>query len=287
MDHAQEIVETDGHGVVLHADQVGGLTSLRQLIGPVVLPKPHGKSLHLVSRVSLREERHQRRIHAAAEQHAHLHITHELPLDGAFEQTPVLAEGFPVANRDLLGTGRHITKLADVDLPVFQSHPQAVAGSDLVDVPEQRVRCGQEPQTQQLGEAVAVNVVIDQRQERLQFGAEGQAAVPVPVVQRLDSEGVACQNELVVRHVQEAQREDAVEGFQCRYALCRHGVENGLRITMAAISRLPQIPAELQVVINLAIENQKVPAVRGLHRLPPRGRQVHDRQPTVAELNVV
>ena len=103
-----------------------------------------------------------------------------------------------------------------------------------------------------------------------------------PVVKRLDPELIPGAEQLPRPGVPDGEREHATQSVH--HVLAHPGVDLqqhlGVRGRAQRYALLPQFLAEFQVVVDLAVVDHPVPAVRGPHRLVPAGRQVDDRQPT-------
>ena len=151
-----------------------------------------------------------------------------------------------------------------------------------------------------VGEARAQRHALDQRlvrcrrgqkrQQGLHLRGEGKAAVGQGgVEQGLLAEAVARQEQRALHVVPDGQGPHAVESRQAVGAPLGVGGEDHFRIGLAAevVALGGQFGADLEEVIDLAVEGDPVAALRIAHRLLAVFRQVEDGQAAVAERDAV
>jgi hypothetical protein len=117
-------------------------------------------------------------------------------------------------------------------------------------------------------------------EQRLLLGGEREAAFPLGDVERLDSERIAGQQQRPPAEVEHGEREHSDQPRQRVHAEECERLEQHLGVALRAerdAARL-EIGAELAVVVDLAIEEDRQLASSRAHRLPPRLREVDDRE---------
>jgi hypothetical protein len=121
--------------------------------------------------------------------------------------------------------------------------------------------------------------------DRLELGGERQATVRHPVVERLDAEAVARGEEAVLLRVPDREAPHPVHARQHVLAPGRPRGEDHLGVAAGAKRRAPglQLLAQLDEVVNLAVEDEPVAPARIAHGLVAGGRKVEDRQPAERE----
>ena len=112
------------------------------------------------------------------------------------------------------------------------------------------------------------------REQRLDLGCEREQPRALEVVERLDAEAVACEEERLAARVVDGEREHAAEARDGVFAPVRVGREHGLGVAVGRIAfrRAPDLLAQRCVVVDLAVVDdvQRVArfALEG-HRLVP------------------
>jgi hypothetical protein len=120
-------------------------------------------------------------------------------------------------------------------------------------------------------------------QERTELRRKSQYAIGGAIEERLDTEGVARQQQPLSRCVKEGKGEHADNTTQSQRARANQQVEQNLRIRVGSEHRagLLELGTQLRVIVDLAVEYNRVPAARIQHGLPAALRQVENRQPPV------
>ena len=109
------------------------------------------------------------------------------------------------------------------------------------------------------------------------------------VVERLDAELVPGAEQLPRPAVPDGEREHTAQPVHDVLADPGVGLEQHLGVAARSQHHalLPQFGAQLDVVVDLAVEDHPVAAVGGPHRLMATLRQVDDRQPLIAQSDIV
>jgi hypothetical protein len=125
------------------------------------------------------------------------------------------------------------------------------------------------------------------RKQRLRGRCEQQAIIVGRVVQRLDADAVARQHQSLPAGIPKAEREHTVQPLHAiRTPLCIGFQDNfGIAARFEAVSFLLELLPELRVVVDGAVEHERVAVGVIDHRLAGFFRQVDDRQPTVTQTN--
>src|SRR5918912_1396977 len=158
---------------------------------------------------------------------------------------------------------------------------------------KERVRVGRPQKGQPLVEPFDIHLALDQTrcQYGLDLGSEderaGRAAFFVHrrVIQRLDADVVAHERELPLTLIPDGESEHPVETRQALHAPFDEGREQHLRIRVRVKAVLLglKLPAQLAIVIDFSIEDERKATITGEHRLVSRLARVYDRQPSVAQ----
>ena len=103
-------------------------------------------------------------------------------------------------------------------------------------------------------------------------------------VERLDAEVVAGQGQPLLVTVPDGEAEHAVEPVERVGAPLREGLQHdlGVRVGREGATERLELAAQVEVVVDLAVVGDRVPAVGGVHRLLAVG-DVDDRQPPVRQ----
>ena len=122
-------------------------------------------------------------------------------------------------------------------------------------------------------------------EESFDLRSEIERSVNLRVVQRLDAESIASEEELVPLRIPDREGEDAVQPLQHRPAVLAVGREQHFRIALGTEAGpvALEICTELLEVVELAVVDDPVPSVRVRHRLSSTFGQVDDREPPVTQ----
>ena len=121
--------------------------------------------------------------------------------------------------------------------------------------------------------------------QRAQFRSEGERAIFQGVIERLLAEAVAAAEQAALAAVVEGECPHAVEPADERGTPRAIGVEQHFRIGVVglkAVAEGDELLAQIEMIVDLAIEHDSERAVRGPHGLLA-AIQIDDRQPSMAE----
>ena len=121
------------------------------------------------------------------------------------------------------------------------------------------------------------------RLQRLRRRGEAEAAEVFAVVQRLDAEAVARQEQRLA--VPDGEREHAVQALDAGFAPFQKRPQDdfGVAVGVKNMAARDQLDAQFRVVVDGAVEHQRDAAGGVEHRLPRVLRQIDDRQPPVPQ----
>ena len=260
---------------------------------------------------------HGGRVDAAGEERAERHVGDRLAQHRVVDAGA--DGGDPLRLAALLGREAQVPPLRHGD--AARVDPGVVARRQLLDAGKRGLRVGHPEEGEVVGEGARLQRrPADVRQQALQLGGEredrrvavgsgagaaagrgaavGAAVVAAAgrgaavgaaaearaqVVERLDAEAVARDEEAVIDVVPDRQRVDAVQPVEHRRAVQREQPQQHLGVG-AAVERVAcafQLGLQLAVVVDLAVVGD-VPALPA-HRLGACRRRVDDREPTMAE----
>ena len=229
------------------------------------------------------EDEEEARVEAGREEDGDRHVRHQVVADrlgeGGLDAEPGRRRRRAVGDR--------------LPCPIAPASPPAPAGRDRqraaggegADGAADRRRLRHRAPEEEAGEAGGVDLPRYRaaRLERPDLGGEAEDAPLVGVVERLDPERVAGEEERPLPLVPEGEGEHAAEAREHRRAVSRVEGEEDLGVAL----RPPRVAGELVAqgaeVVDLAVQDDPVAAVRRGHRLRPGGRRVEDCEPAVAE----
>ena len=121
--------------------------------------------------------------------------------------------------------------------------------------------------------------------DRLDLRREDQAVALAQVVERLDAEAVAREQEAAGRAVPEAEGKHAVEAVPTLGAVARIDAQEHLGVALRpeTLAGGFELRAQRAEVVDLAVVRHPRPARGILHRLSPRGGEIDDREAPVTE----
>ena len=224
-------------------------------------------------------------IDAAAQHHPHRHVGNQSQPDGVREQALVLGQqGVVVLVRTTLGE-RPVGPRAH--RPRAHVEVERVSLAQLADAAQHGALAGHVAERQVGVERGRIELARTGgiRQQRLQLGAEGQGAAGRTIVERLLAGRIAGEQQALTRAVVEGQGEHAVETRQAAIAPGSIRFENhfGVGRRPEAMTGAFELGAQLEIVVDLAVEDDLQVAGGVGHRLAAHRRQVDDRQPAMAE----
>ena len=173
----------------------------------------------------------------------------------------------------LVVLGRVLEVRLEVDLPVALrlhvavAHAQEMAGEKLLNALEEGLAGERELEGQVIGEPVRVGLDLRQeRQQRLHLGREVEDAVNDRVVERLDPEAVPRGEQRLSLLVPEREREHPAQPLEAGLAPLAVGAQDHLGVGARVEAVLAEEPAQLDVVVDLAVVGDPVAGAVG-HRL--------------------
>jgi hypothetical protein len=122
-------------------------------------------------------------------------------------------------------------------------------------------------------------------EQRTDLGGDGEMTAAARPEQRLDAEGIARQEQFPAFAVEHDEGVHAGEAVERLFAPVRIGRDEHLAVGRGA----EHVPvaleglAQLDVIVDLAIEDEHVAAVRRCHRLVGAGVEIDDREPAVQQ----
>ena len=163
---------------------------------------------------------------------------------------------------------------------------QRVARRQLVDAFEHRQRRIDQPQREVLVERSKIHPrrPAVEREQRLDLGCAGEAALVAQVVQRLLSEVIARCQQAATLHVPQHEREHAAQAIEqpIAMALVQRDDDLAVAVRQESVAVLLELAAQLAVVVDLAVADQQDRAVGVVQRLLAAGK-VDDRQPAMSQ----
>jgi hypothetical protein len=187
-------------------------------------------------------------------------VGHHAPADRLPQTDPHLGDHLGLAHLgDLVADGwrgHRVPPRAALDLPL-RRHRQQLSGAELRDAGEHRARRRREAEGQVIGERLLVELpgrsgVLE---DRLDLGAEEHAVWQDAVVQRLDAEPVADEQQRPPARVPDREGEHPLEALHAGRALLLVEVDDRLGVgsRAKAMSALLQLGAQRGVVVDLAV----------------------------------
>jgi hypothetical protein len=122
-------------------------------------------------------------------------------------------------------------------------------------------------------------------QQRLAVGGKAESARRVAVVERLDAQPVAGQEQRALAQIPEGEGEHADQMLDALFAPFGIGFENDLGVALGeeAVTLGQQFPPQFPVVVDRAVEDQRQPQFRVHHGLIGAVAEIDDRQPAMTE----
>jgi hypothetical protein len=280
-------VRLDHQLVVLGPVALGHQPRERQLVvGAPRLGEADREGLHRGAARARHARHHDRRVDASGEESAQGHVGHQ----------PVrhrLLDGLPDAGRRL-GLVQVRQRGGEAG-PVVAAHQRRAAAAQLQRVARRQLlhapvdgvggrhvlqrQVGVQRRQRQVGGRALVG------HQRPQLGREDESVRTLGVEQRLLAESVARQQQRVVPRVPYRQREHPPEQLGYARPDLLVEVRHHLGVAAAAepVALGQQVGAELGVVVDLAVDDDRDAAVLVGHRLPAGVRQVDDREAPVGQ----
>ena len=223
------------------------------------------------------------RIQPPAEKQAERDFRDQTKADAFFEQAGEFVDG------RLWPSGK---RLLVVDIPVFSDpdcavfHYQDMPGLELVDLLEPRARPRDIAQREIEVERFRIERArhAGHLKQRLDLGGEDEEVLVAVVVERLDAQPVASQEEPPLAPVPDGEGEHPAQPFDARLAELLVGVNDrlGIGARPKTVAARREIAREVGEVVDLAVEHDHARLVLVVNGLLPAG-QVDDAQPPMPE----
>ncbi len=232
---------------------------------------------------SCRHRRHDARVDAAAHERAERHVGDEHRFDGTRETGVELFEGDRFRKIVLRHVGRP-PEFAGGERALLDRQP--MAGGELADRAIDAARRGDVLALEVQRERVDVDRVRQpgKQAQRLQLRAERQRAIVPPVVERLDAEMVAREEQLAPATVPQREREHAGQPVEHPRAPGLPAVDQHFAVALRDedVSGGRELVPQCAEIVDLAVEDDGDRAVGGDERLVAAC-DVDHRQPAKAE----
>ena len=231
-------------------------------------------------------ERHQAaRVEPAGEEDTQRHVRDQVAFDRRVQVRSQLLHRLPEAGHGCGRAEAQIPVAGDLCPAVFPD--EQVAGGQLADAGEHGLRRRHELEAEVVVQGLMVDPPLHARvlEDGLDLRAEHQPAVLLRVVERLDADAVAGEQQPLARGVVQGEAEHAAQVVDHVDPVLLVAVQDHLGIGVAAEPVPPgfeQGPQFLEIV-DLAVEHQADGVVLVEHRLAAVLAQVDDRQPAEAE----
>ena len=267
--------------VVVGAVQLGHLAGQLQLVERALL-EPDREGAHAVGALARGERGERRRVDPAGQHHADRHVRDQMRADGVAQALAQLGRQLRLA-LGALPARRHRPRAGVAAQPrLAVLHDQDVTGRELSRFLEDRQRRRDRVEREERLERVQVDFTrhLGLAQQRLQLGRERQRAAGDAVVERLDPEAVAREEQALLEPVPQRDREHAPQVLDERRPPLLVQMDQHLRVALRGepVSRALEPLAQLAVVVDLAVLHDLDAAVLVADRLV-RALQVDDRQP--------
>ena len=225
-------------------------------------------------------------IDAAGQRNAGRHVAAQMKLDGPDQRLAHLARrglGTAVLHRDGRPPERHRR-----DGRRIERNAREASRRQAADIGEHRPLAfvGLADRQEQAG-AGLVDAAPDAGhvEQRTDLGGDGEMAAAARPEQRLDAEGIARQEQFPAFAVEHDEGVHAGEPLQRLLAPARIGRDEHLAVGRGAedVAVAREGLAQLDVIVDLAVEDEHVAAVRRRHRLVGARIEIDDREPAVQQ----
>ncbi len=239
------------------------------------------EGLHRIGLLAGGERDQTGRVDPAGEQHADRHVGNQVGADG-------VAQGLAQLARELVG-GAALRPLGlDRRRPRVAAQAQLAvapdgerAGRQLARLGEDRQRRRDRVEGEEGGDGARLDLAREARllEQRLELGGEGERALAQAVVERLDPEAVAGEQQALLALVPDRHREHAAQPLGEALAVLLVEVDEHLGVGggAEAVAAALELTAQLAVVVDLAVLDDDDAAVLVGDRLIAAG-EVDDRE---------
>ena len=254
-----------------------------------VLGEPDRERLDLPVRLPRRHRRDDgARVDAAAQERADRHVADLVGGDRIGQHLAQLLDQLAFGG-NLVGLELDVPVALDAQRRTALGHRKA-RRLELLHAVDDALRRRRRHEREQMAERLPVDRAIDlgQRENRLQLGRERDAAVDLRVVERLDAQAIAGQQQPLVPHVPDREREHAAQMVDAPRAVVLVEVDDRFGVAVGAerVAGAHELLVQLLVVVNLAVEHDADRAVLVEDRLLAAF-EVDDAEPAHAERDAV
>ncbi len=216
-----------------------------------------GEGLHAGVAEARHHAQHAGAVDAAGQEHPVRHLGALVQRHAFLQRAVEPGQRFRLA--DLLGRAlRQGGDAGAVDHPAV-GDPERLAGQQAADAGKDGVAAGGELQLQQLVARFRPQRPLHQPggEQRLRLRREGQAVLQLGDIERLDAERVARQRQVVGAALVDGDRVHAAERLDIALAVAQPQMQRRLAVAAGGEPHLGQCPAQLQVVVDLAVGDQR------------------------------
>ena len=268
---------------VIRAQRGGDLTRVGQL-GAGIFPKPDCKRLDRLAHVPSHISDDQTGVESPRQHGSERHVAHQPQADGLVELRDKPFRRLVHAHGRGIGRGMRPVAL----LPHGRIDHEHMARKELGDVLERRLRCGEVAEREIRVDRVVVESRLDQPagEQGFQLGGEDDQVASDGVVERLDPEAVACEDEAPSRTVPDGDREHPAQSRGEARPVLLIEMRDDLRIATGLKPMPGEVASDVEMVVELAV-------LDGPHRAVLVGKRlvasldVDDRKPSDAQRDSV
>ena len=212
-----------------------------------------------------------RRVESAREERSDGHIGDDVGADGVVEAGAKLGGKFFARGARFRGRGNRVKAPRGTEIEATRAKGRTFAGAQTEDLTVDRARRGHGEPREVVGDRERIDLGGERagREQRVEFGREDQSRAIVPVVEGLDAEGIAGEEERAFAIIPDGEGEHPA---QTREAALAPGGESGEEDFGVAVrakrpARGGEFVAQGAEVVDRAVENEREPPVGRPHRL--------------------
>src|SRR5881396_2603272 len=280
----EELIGRERHLAVLGADPVGDEPRPGELVGARLVEADRERAYGLAHH-SRHQHRQRTRVDAAGEEQPERDIRHQVAANGGGQVLAQTRGTLREAGGRLVERGRQLPVAARPD-PLPGRPRQRPPGEQRFDVAEERLRSGHRARGEELGNdrGVERRPAREGGQNRLDLRREQELVPRERVVQRLDAEPIAREEQPPPGPIPEREGEHAIQALDAALAIVFVRVHDRLGVAARPVAVAPRLEARAQrgVVVDLAVVDDPDGLVLVGHGLVT-ARHVDDRQPAMAE----
>ena len=284
-----EVFDGDHHLRVLGAERAGDAARLLQFTRAVLLLVADRKTFHATFASLAAQVDHLRSddagVEAAGKEDADRHVGHQANLHRLASAAPellcqfVVAAGVGLGRKDGVPVAAHaqLPRLVDADARWRKLEDLRKSGQARRHVAQREVEI----------ERLFIELIRHAgiAEERLHLRTKRKPISAEMIIERLLAQAVAREQEPPARRIPDDKGEHAAQPLGQRIAPLFVAVDQHLGVALAAeeMALGDQLGAEIEVIVDFAIEGDVNGAVLVAHRLRAEGREVDDREPPMPE----